>query len=56
MLREFPLVQAWAKALVANDSVKGSVADSFNDVFYTNLKKRDFYVGTLLSEDVVAAE
>ncbi len=56
MLREFPLVQAWAKALVANDSVKGSVADSFNDVFYANLKKRDFYVGTLLSEDVVAAE
>jgi glutathione S-transferase len=56
MLREFPLVQAWAEALVANDSVKGSVADSFNDVFYTNLKNRDFYVGTLLSEDVVAAE
>lgn len=56
MLREFPLVQAWAEALVANDSVKGSVADSFNDMFYTNLKNRDFYVGTLLSEDVVAAE
>ena len=56
MLREFPLVQAWAEALAANDCVKGSVADSFNDVFYTNLKKRGFYVGTLLSEDVVAAE
>ena len=56
MLREFPLVQAWAEALVANDSVKGSVADSFNDMFYTNLKNRDVYVGTLLSEDVVAAE
>ena len=56
MLREFPLVQAWAEALVANDSVKGSVADSFNDMFYTNLKNRDFYIGTLLSEDVVAAE
>ena len=56
MLRDFPLVQAWAEALVANDCVKGSVADSFNDVFYANLKKRGFYVGTLLSEDVVAAE
>ena len=56
MLREFPLVQAWTEALAANDCVKSSVADSFTDVFYTNLKKRGFYVGTLLSEDVVAAE
>jgi len=56
ILRDFPLVQAWSDALVANDSVKGSVADSFNDVFYNNLKKRGFYVGSLLSEDVVAAE
>ena len=56
MLRDFPLVKAWAEALVTNDCVKNSVADSFNDAFYGNLKKRDFYVGRLLSEDVVAAE
>ena len=56
ILRDFPLIKAWSDALMANDCVQGSVADSFNDVFYTNLKKRGFYVGTLLSEDVVAAE
>ena len=56
MLRDFPLVKSWAEALVTNDCVKNSVAESFNDTFYGNLKKRDFYVGTLLSEDVVAAE
>ena len=56
ILRDFPLVQAWSDALVANDSVKGTEAASFNDVFYNNLKKRGFYVGSLLSEDVVAAE
>ncbi len=56
MLRDFPLVKAWAEALVNDERITGSVADSFNDTFYGNLKKRGFYVGTLLSEDVVAAE
>ena len=56
LLRGFPLVEAWAEALMNNDCVKHSVADSFNDTFYGNLKKRGFYVGTLLSEEVIAAE
>ena len=56
LLRGFPLVESWAEALMNNDCVKHSVADSFNDTFYGNLKKRGFYVGTLLSEEVIAAE
>jgi len=56
ILRDFPLIQAWSDALLANDVVIGSVAPSFEEVFFTNLKTRGFYVGTLLDETVVAAE
>ncbi len=56
ILRDFPLVQAWSDALLANDDVIGSVAPSFPDVFYANLKNRGYYVGTLLSDDIAAAE
>ena len=56
ILRDFPRVQAWSDALLANDCVTGSVAPSFPDVFYGNLKNRGYYVGTLLGENIAAAE
>ena len=40
LLKEFPLVQAWSDALLANDRVIGSVADSFEHEFVVNLHRR----------------
>ena len=56
ILADFPLIKAWSDALLADDIVIGSVAPSFEEVFFTNLKARGFYVGSLLGETVVAAE
>lgn len=40
LLKEFPLVQAWSDALLANERVVGSVADSFEREFVVNLHRR----------------
>ena len=40
LLNEFPLVQAWSDALLANERVIGSVADSFEREFVGNLNRR----------------
>ena len=40
LLKEFPLVQAWSDALLANDRVIDSVADSFGREFVVNLHRR----------------
>ena len=40
LLKEFPLVQAWSDALLANDRVVGSVADSFEREFVVSLHRR----------------
>ena len=40
LLNEFPLVQAWSDALLANERVVGSVADSFEREFVVNLHRR----------------
>ena len=40
LLKEFPRVQAWSDALLANDRVIGSVADSFEREFVVNLHRR----------------
>ena len=40
LLKEFPRVQAWSDALLANERVNGSVADSFEREFVVNLHRR----------------
>lgn len=40
LLDEFPLVQAWSDALLANERVIGSVANSFKSEFVGNLHRR----------------
>ena len=40
LLKEFPLVQAWSDALLANERVVGSVADSFEREFIVALHRR----------------
>lgn len=51
LLDEFPLVAAWADALVRSDVVRGSVPDGFYDEFRTGMRRRGFYVGELMAAD-----
>jgi glutathione S-transferase len=48
LLAEFPLVDAWAKALVASEVVKGSVPENFYETFRAGMKRRGFYVGEMM--------
>ena len=50
LLDGFPLVKAWADALLSNDTVTGAVAPEFLDEFHGNLKRRDFYVASLIDD------
>jgi hypothetical protein len=50
------LVKAWSKALLSTDAVTGSVAAEFNEAFVANLKRREFYVGTLFDAKAAAAD
>jgi glutathione S-transferase len=56
VLDAFPLVKAWSKALLSTDVVTGSVAPEFNEAFVANLKRREFYVGTLFDAKAAAAD
>ena len=47
LLQEFPGVQAWANALLADERVIGSVADSFPEEFKNNLRRRQTHVAPL---------
>ena len=49
LLDEFPHVKAWADALLSNEVVTGAVAPNFLEEFYGNLKRREFYIATLLT-------
>ena len=56
VLKDFPKVQAWSDALLASDTVTGSVVSHFEDEFVASLKRRGFYVGTLFEGASAAAE
>jgi glutathione S-transferase len=43
LLKEFPLVQAWSDALLANETVIGAVPDNFPEEFEGNHKRRETY-------------
>ncbi len=55
LLDEFPLVAAWARALVESDVVAGSVPENFFDEFRTGMRRRGFYVGELMQQTGQAA-
>ena len=55
LLDEFPHVKAWTDALLSNDIVTGAVAPNFLEEFYGNLKRREFYVATLIGDSTVQA-
>jgi glutathione S-transferase len=48
LLDEFPLVHAWARALVGSEVVRGSVPENFYETFRAGLKRRGFYVGEMM--------
>lgn len=49
LLRRFPLVQAWADALIANETVRGSVPPEFEEAFAANLKRRGCVAAALFA-------
>ena len=55
LLDGFPLVKAWADALMANETVTGAVAPNFLEEFHGNLKRREFYVASLIDDTAVQA-
>ena len=56
LLDKFPRVKAWLEALLAHDAVKGSLPDEFEETFVANLKRNEYYLGTLFETESAAAE
>jgi glutathione S-transferase len=50
LLDEYPLVKAWAQALIADERVKRSVPDNFAEEFVANLHRRGMYVAQLIPQ------
>ncbi len=50
LLTEYPLVEAWAEALLSDERVKNSVPDNFETEFVGNLHRRGLYVAQLMPE------
>ena len=55
LLDGFPLVRAWTDALLSNEIVTGAVAPNFLEEFYSNLRRREFYVATLIDASAAQA-
>lgn len=55
LLTDYPLLSAWAEALVGSEVVRGSVPESFFETFATGMKRRGFHVGELMDEAPQAA-
>ncbi len=56
LLGDFPLVQAWTDALMANDSVINSPAPNYTQEFEANLKRRGTYLWSQIEASRAAAE
>lgn len=56
LLDGFPRVKAWSDALLSNETVTGAVAANFEQEFIANLRRREFYVATLIDAAPQAAE
>ena len=53
LLNEFPHVKAWTDTLLSNETVTGAVAPNFLEEFYGNLKRREFYIATLIDDTAI---
>ncbi len=56
LLKDFPRVQAWSDALLANPVITGSVPDTFRPEFITSLERRGFHVASLFEGEAQAAQ
>ncbi len=56
LLKDFPLVQAWSDALLANSTVTGAVPDNFPEEFEGNHQRRETYVWSRMEASRIAAE
>ncbi len=56
LLGDFPLVQAWSDALLANDTVIGAVPPNFAEEFEGNHRRRETHVWSLMEASRIAAE
>ena len=56
LLKDFPLVQAWSDALLANETVTGAVPDNFPEEFEGNHQRRETYVWSQMEAGKIAAE
>jgi glutathione S-transferase len=55
LLKDFPLVQAWSDALIANQNVIDGAAPTFLEEFEIALKRRETYVWSLMEAARAAA-
>ncbi len=56
LLKDFPLVQSWSDALLANDIVTGAVPSNFPEEFEGNHRRRETYVWSRMEASRIAAE
>lgn len=56
LLGDFPLVQAWSDALMANDHVIDSLAPNYAEEFEANLKRRGTYLWSQIEASRAAAQ
>jgi len=50
LLQEYPLVNSWADALLADERVVASVPDNFHTEFVGNLQRRNTFVAGLMAQ------
>jgi len=55
LLKDFPRVQAWSDALLANETVTGAVPDNFPEEFRGNHQRRGTYVWQCMQATQTAA-
>jgi glutathione S-transferase len=55
LIERYPLVTAWRDALLANETVTGSLAPNFLEEFYANVRRQGYYVATLIDAETSEA-
>jgi len=56
VLKDFPLIQAWSDALMANDAVISAAAPNFEEEFEIALKRRETYLWSRMEASRAAAQ
>lgn len=56
VLKDYPLIKAWAETLLADPRVTGAVPDNFEEEFVAGLKRREMYPAQFFDDASAAAE